>query len=299
MSAGGVRTLELDYWEHVTPDRIPALETINADIAESLSAIWQRMFKRPIVASELESRWIKGRELAAHVPDEECVTVIDVQPDNEQCLLVLQPDTISAMVDLFFGGTGASRRSERLTQLTQMERRLARRFAEAFVESLRTLWKRHGQANFKLSAEEFELQSHAFSAGSAKTYVTAFAFDVAELNHRCELVWSGTVVQKLKAQKKAALPAAKARPEHDWATRLREDVKDARIELRAVLGELPIKLRDISGARPGDIIPTEPLTNVRVYAGDKPVFEGSLGTHRGMHAVKIRHAVNRKVFGEK
>ena len=65
MSAGGVRTLELDYWEHVTPDRIPALETINADIAESLSAIWQRMFKRPIVASALESRWIKGRELAA------------------------------------------------------------------------------------------------------------------------------------------------------------------------------------------------------------------------------------------
>jgi flagellar motor switch protein FliM len=294
-----VRAIELDYWEHVTPDRIPALETINADIAESLDAIWLRLFKRSIVVSAIEPRWVKGREFSAQIHDEECVTTIDVQPDNEQCLLIMLPDTISAMVDLFFGGTGSSRRSERLSELTQMERRLARRFADAFVESLKAVWKRHGQASFKLSADEFELGTHPFTAASAKTLICGFAFDVAELNQRIEIALPATLVQKLKAQKKPALPAAKQRPEMDWATRLREDVKDARIELRAVLGEMPIKMRDIANARPGDIIPTGPLTNVRVYAGAKPVFEGTLGTYRGLHAVKIRHAVNKRMFGEK
>jgi flagellar motor switch protein FliM len=297
--ASGVRVLDQAYWEQITPDRIPALEAINADLAESLNEIWQRLFKRSIVASAAEARWIKGRELPALVPNEACVAMIDVQPENEQCLLVVQPDTISAMVDLFFGGTGSSRRSERLTELTQMERRLARRFAEALVDALRTAWKRHGQTTFKLSAEDFELASHPSAAGASKSYVCAFSFDVAELSHRVELVWPASVVHRLKAQRKVALPAAKSRPDLDWSTRLREDVKDARIELRAVLGEMPIKLADIARARPGDIISTEPLTNVRVYAGDKPVFEGTLGTHRGFHAVKIRHAVNKRMFGEK
>jgi flagellar motor switch protein FliM len=75
-------------------------------------------------------------------------------------------------------------------------------------------------------------------------------------------------------------------------------LKGAKIELRAVIGGIGIRLHEISNARTGDIIMTEPLNKVCLLSGSQPVFEGTLGSHEGFNAVKISQPYVQKRSGD-
>jgi flagellar motor switch protein FliM len=66
-----------------------------------------------------------------------------------------------------------------------------------------------------------------------------------------------------------------------------------------VLGRTEISLRDITQAKPGDIIPTDTPGTVILYAGDTPLLEGTFGNAQGRNAVRITKPANRKTVGEK
>ena len=298
-SAGStLRELEASYWEQVAVDRFPTLETINDALAEALDELWLQLFKKPVVISAQEPSWLTARDFPALIEANTSNITIDIPNKSQQCLCVLQLDTVSAMVDLFFGGTGSARRSERLAELTQMERRLVSRFAAGLINALGDAWRKHIPLQFAVSAEEFDVDSSPLSESGEALMSCRFLFEIGDLEHVVQMIWPASLVHELGAQKRRALPASGSGSSSDWTERMREDLKQARVQLRAVIGEVPIRLRDISNAKPGDIIKTEALNRVLVYAANQPVFEGTLGTHRGFNAVKIRHAVSKNKIGD-
>ena len=128
--------------------------------------------------------------------------------------------------------------------------------------------------------------------------MSALKFDIGENAHSIEIVLPESAVDSLRKPRVKAIGSPQKQSALDWSARLREDIKDARVVLRAVLGETPITLRRIANAQPGDIITTDALSSVKIYAGHKAVLAGTLGTHRGFNAVKISGPVNQKLFGD-
>lgn len=293
------REIDASYWEQVRPDRIPAFEAINVEIAAALERLWNQHYKRTIIVSSEPARTLAWREFADSQDDSPCVCLIDFKPQGRRGLVILRPDTVSAMVDLYFGGNGAAPRSDSLGQLTEMERRQMLRFVDALVQAMRSIWSRYGQFEIGRSADEYEPDVHPLCAPSERVVLTLFVFALSDIEHRVEILLPAAIVEQLKAPRRPALPGARQRPELDWKVRLREDVKDARVELRAVLGGSTIRLAEIAGARPGDIIHTDRLTRISVYAGAKAVFEGTLGARRGFNAVKISQPINKRLLGDR
>jgi flagellar motor switch protein FliM len=295
----GVREIEPTYWEQVRPDRVPAFDAINVDVAEGLEKLWRQQYKTAIVVSAEPIRTQSWRELAERTADAPCVSLIEFKTQGRRGIVVLQPDTISAMVDLYFGGAGDMPRSSNLGELTEMERRQMQRFADAFVQTLREAWSRYGRFEINRSPDEYEPDVAPLCAPSEPVVSTLFLFVLGDREHRIEVCVPAALVQQLKAPARPALPGARQRPGLDWQARLREDVKEARVELRAVLGGSTVTLADIAKAKLGDIIATEPLTRVSVYAGSKAVFEGTLGARGGFNAVKISQAINKRSLGDR
>jgi flagellar motor switch protein FliM len=296
--AKGVHEPGADFWELVAPDRIPEFEAISEEIAEAVSRIWAQMFGRGVVVTELAARRQTGRAIARDISFEQGVRSFDLEGRGEQCLLLVQPDTVSAMVDLCFGGKGEGKRSERLSGLTEMEARLFARFCDGMRDRLTEVWRKRANCSLSDSAEEFSVSGHSLCESGARVVVSPFEFDIGQNQQRIELIWPATLIDKLRERKAPALPAAQQRPELDWATRMREEVRGAKIEVRAVIDGIPLRLHQISSARSGDIIMTEPLDKVRLLAGNKAVFEGTLGTHNGLNAVKISQPFRQKRSGD-
>ncbi|MGD8324992.1 MAG: FliM/FliN family flagellar motor switch protein [Gammaproteobacteria bacterium] len=294
----GVHDVGEEFWEQVTPGRIPTLETINAGIADALTELWQTMFRRKILVSAQLPLQTNGRRLVESIEFEDGVKSFDVQTRNEQCLLVVQPETISSMVDLCFGGTGRSRSGQRPAALTEMEKRLYARFCDGIRERLNEQWRIGGDVTFQESAQPFDSSMHSLCEPGARSVSSRFVFDIDQNEHSIEFFWSQGTIDGLIRGAPKALPAAAQGDDKYWSKRIGEELKGAKIELRAVIGGIGIRLHEISNARTGDIIMTEPLNKVCLLSGSQPVFEGTLGSHEGFNAVKISQPYVQKRSGD-
>ncbi len=64
-------------------------------------------------------------------------------------------------------------------------------------------------------------------------------------------------------------------------------LQEAEVEIRAVLAQARISLRELVSLAPGDIIPIEAPQDVTVMAGDVPLRHGRFGVSQGRNALKI------------
>jgi flagellar motor switch protein FliM len=72
-----------------------------------------------------------------------------------------------------------------------------------------------------------------------------------------------------------------------WAPVIATMLQEAEVEARAVLVETRISLGELVRLVPGDVIPIEPPQDVRLLAGDVPIYRGKFGISQGRNALKI------------
>jgi flagellar motor switch protein FliM len=64
-------------------------------------------------------------------------------------------------------------------------------------------------------------------------------------------------------------------------------LQDAQLDMRAILAQAQISLRELVTLSPGDIIPIEAPQQVTLLAGDVPLYQGRFGVSQGRNALKI------------
>jgi flagellar motor switch protein FliM len=296
VAEAGVRDVDHSQWEQVALDRIPSFEAINDDIAEAVDSVWADLCRKSIVTSPKGFQKRLWRDYLRELQAPLNVNLIEIQPRGELGLVVLRPETVYAMVDLFFGGTAHGDRQPGLTQLTQMEARLGQRFTAELTAPMQEAWSHHTAIELKPSETVFDPDTTPIASPSDQVVVVSFGFEVRDAAHVIEVVWPARLVDVLKAERFKSSVVGKG--QSNWSEKMSEDLQAADVELRAVLGEVRVKLGDIVDAEPGDILTCESLTEVKIYAGDRPILEGSLGAHRGHNAVKVKSPVLQKYFGE-
>ena len=134
-----------------------------------------------------------------------------------------------------------------------------------------------------------------FSVGVLTEVVFAYAERSSE---RLDALVNTFAVEPIRYLRDSAGLEGTGADSEKWQNRLREDLQDAGLTLRAVLTDMPISLSDLMTARPGDIIPTDIPSTVRLMADDQPIMSGALGVSKGMNAVRIDEPVNRRLLGE-
>jgi flagellar motor switch protein FliM len=84
-----------------------------------------------------------------------------------------------------------------------------------------------------------------------------------------------------------------ARKQDPWGPALGATLREVQVDMRAVLAEAQISLRELVQLSPGDIIPMEPPQQATFLAGDVPVFHGRFGVSQGRNALKIISGASR------
>ena len=300
MPSGQIQDLHADHWERILADRAPALESIAERMVSLLKLTGRRFFRSPVdvVAYPIRSvRWgAYARQLAAPTS----LNVIEIKPANLKGVIAIGADFVFVLVDLFFGGDGKGARSGDLIEFTPMEQRLTRKLVEAIAGDLKQAWKPFLDVDFSLGKTETNPIFAGIAASSETVSVARFAIVMGEKEYVFEVVLPAAIVEPLRSlMRDAGQSEGSAGNAQKWRSRLREDVQEARVSMRAILSGTEINLRDIALAKPGDVIPTDLPASVVLYAGDQPLLEGTLGVFQGRNAVRISKPVNRHIVGEK
>jgi flagellar motor switch protein FliM len=205
---------------------------------------------------------------------------------------------VFTLADVFFGGAGQAGRPGSLVEFTPMETRLARKFAATVLADLREAWKPFLDLDCALGNTEMNPVFAAVAAAAEPMTVQAIDLTVAGREFAFDVVLPGSLVEPIRFLRDAGGSAQDANAGR-WEDRLKADVQDASVALRAVVGRTEISLRDLTEAQPGDIIPIGAPHGVLLYAGDTPLLEGTFGTCQGRNAVRITKPANRATVGEK
>jgi flagellar motor switch protein FliM len=297
--AGQIQDLHADHWERILADRAPALESIAERMTSLLKLTGRRFFRTQVDVVAHPIRSVRWGAYARALPAPASLNGVEIRPANLKGIIALNADFVFVLVDVFFGGDGKGARSEDLIEFTPMEQRLTRKFVEAVIIDLKQAWKPFLDLDFSVGKTETNPIFAGIAAPSETVSVARFAFVVGEREHAFEIVLPTAIVEPLRSLRDTGQSESSTGNAQKWRSRLREDLQDARVSMRAVLSGAEINLRDIALARPGDVIPTELPTTVVLYAGDQPLLEGTFGIFDGRNAVRISKPVNHQILGEK
>jgi len=298
MPAGSVRDLHADHWEQIISDQVPALESISERMVSLLKTTGRRFFRDSVEVSASRSRPQRWGSYARKLPIPISLNVIRIKSLDLKGVICLEPDFVFTLVDIFFGGNGTGTRSNDHLEFTPMEVRLVQKFVSAVMKDMKQAWRPFMDLDIELGTSETNPIFASVAAGADPVSVSGFKFCMGEKELNMEIVLPATIVEPIRfLRDSAGLESCNADSEK-WQNRLREDMQDADMTLRATLVEMPISLRELVMAKPGDVIPMDIPSTVTIYAGQQPLMKGTFGVSKRQNAVRIDEPVNRRLIGD-
>lgn len=296
--AGGVRALDPDHWDRIFKDRAPALESIAERMVSRFKQTGRRFFRESISVTADPARMVRWGLYIRKLSVPASMHELEIKPLGLSGVLCLDSAFVFSLADKFFGGSGEAERPAELNEFTAMEERLVRRFVEALVQDMESSWKPLVDLQFVLGRSESNPLFLSIAADSDSLSITTFTFEFAERQFSLDIALPSVLIEPMQfVGKKAAQGSSVS--SLGWHSQIKEDVQDARVTLRAELAKTQINLRDLTTARPGDVIPIEAPNVVTLLAGDQPVFEGSFGIIRERHAVQVTRQVSADKPGDR
>ena len=102
-----------------------------------------------------------------------------------------------------------------------------------------------------------------------------------------ELVMPASMIDPLREVLTAGIVAQNADVQDDWKPQLNAHLRDASLEVRAVMTEVEISIGSLYKMKPGDVIPIDPPREVTLFAGETPLFAGAFGISRERNSVRV------------
>lgn len=296
---GEVRDLHPDHWERIVSDQVPALESISERMVSLLKTTGREFFQESVDITILPSRAYRWGDYARQLPVPTGLNVIRIQPNDLRGVICMSSDFIFALVDVFFGGSGKGKRSLESGDFSPMEQRLVRRFIDRVCVDLHEAWNPFLDLHFNCEDMATNPIFASVAGGADAVSVSGFEFQIREQTYQLETVFPARLVEPLRFLQDAGQAEESQAESIKWNAHLRNDVRDARINLRAVMAETQINLREITTARPGDVITLDAPKSITIFSGDEPVAEGTFGVYKGNNAVQIHRLINRQILGER
>jgi flagellar motor switch protein FliM len=296
---GQIVDLHADHWERIASDKVPALESISERMSSLLKLTTRRFFRQSVEVIPQPWRDDRWGLYARRLPVPTSLNVLEIRAQNAKGVITLDADFVFTLVDIFFGGDGKGKRAEGEVDFTPMEIRLVRKFVSAVIQDMKEAWKPFMAIDFQLGNTEINPIFAAVAASSDPVCVTGFEVTLAGRSFRFDIVLPNSLVEPVRQLRDAGQQSQAEADSRRWSTRLTADVQDACVSLRAVVARTEISLRDLVHAKPGDIIATDLLPALILYAGDTPLVEGTFGAFQGRNAVRVTKPANRITVGEK
>lgn len=288
------RSQSYDFGQNVriVRGRMPTLEMINERFGRLLRSTLYQLLRRSAVIAVGPVQVLKFGEYVhtLHLPTS--LNLVRLNPLRGTGLVVLDPKLVFALVDIFFGGNGRHAKIEG-REFTSIENRLIRALLAGAFENLREAWSHVARLQIEHVGSEMNPHFANIVTPTEIVVVTRFRIETDAGGGELHITVPYSTIEPLREVLDAGLQSDRMDHDDRWAMAMREEIADAEIELRGLLGQTTLMLKELASLRAGDVIPIDFLGTLTLLAEGIPLFRGKLGFSRGQHAVKVSERVHR------
>jgi flagellar motor switch protein FliM len=290
---GGIRSYNFASQDRIVRARLPALETINERFARYFRLSLFNMMRRSAEISIGGVQMLKFSEYVHSLFVPTSLNLVRVRPLRGTALLSMDPRLVFVMVDNFFGGGGRLAARTDTREFTPTEMRVVQLLLEQAFKDLKESWAPAMDLDFEYL--DCEVNPHLVNIASPTEVVVVSSFHIETENGTGDLhvTFPYSMLEPIRDVLDADIQGDRSESDGRWQHALREEVKDAEIEISSVLTEAEISLRQLMALRPGDVIPIELPESVTLRAENIPLFRGKFGVSGGHNAIELVEKVRR------
>lgn len=290
---GEARGYDFASQDRIIRGRMPTLEMINERFARLFRIGLFNMMRRTPELTVLGLELQKFNEYTHSLYVPTSLSLIRIKPLRGTALFVFEPKLVFAVVDNFFGGDGRYATKIEGREFTPTEMRVIQLLIRQAFADLREAWSPVMPLEFEYMQSEVNPHFANIVAPSEIVVVSKFRIELDGGGGDLHVTMPYSMIEPIREQLDAGVQSDRADKDERWSTALREQIKDAEVELETELARTSISLRKLMSLKPGDIIPINMPKSIDLCVDGLPLFRGNFGVNNGHNAVRITEVVRR------
>ncbi len=270
----------------ISRTQLPMLEFLCRNFAERVGPTLSGLLTRDVTMQFDNLQSVKAGDLQAGLPLPASVAIVRLKPLPGECFVAVDPALLLMLLDGFFGGTGRATADTQAAAAPAAQRFLGL-LIRGFAADLTAAWAPIAPVELELVKQE--TNPRFLQMGEREQPLIVAKFSVSLGGNSGHIDWM--FPEAMLAPVHEALESDGGRPavrtQTAWAPVIATMLQETQIEARAILVETQISLGELVRLVPGDVIPIEAPQDVRLLAGDVPVYRGKFGISQGRNALKI------------
>jgi flagellar motor switch protein FliM len=289
---GEARPFDFSEQLQMMGERMPTLGIINERFVRLLRISLHKLLRRLPDISVTPLQLKKFGDYLPTLAPPCSLNLVRFNPLRGSALVVLEPKLVFAVVDNFFGGIGRQTLIEG-REFTATEQRIIHMILRNVFADLREAWAPVAAVELEYLQSESNPQFANIVAPSEVVAMMCCHIELEGGGGDLQIVMPYAMLEPLRAALDAGFGAERLGRDEQWSERLREEIVDAEVELRTLLGRAAVTLADLLNLRPGDILPCNFTGKVTLLAEEVPLFRGGFGLSRGQQAIKVDECMRR------
>lgn len=294
LNDGTARSFDFNSQERIVRGRLPTLEMINERFARYFRVSMFNLLRRQVEISVSGVQMMKFAEYVHSLYVPTSLNMIKVDPLKGTALFVIDPKLVFIVVDNFFGGEGRFYNKIEGREFTPTEQRVISILLEQIFKDLESAWKPIKPLKMQYQSSEVNPHLANIVSPTEVIVVSTFRLDLEGGGGDLHVTMPYSMVEPIRDLLDAGVQSDVSEIDERWRMSLRDEIFEAKVEIKSQLAEIEINLSDINKLKVGDIIPFDMPDRVVLDAEDIPLFRGELGVSRGNAAIKVVERVSRK-----
>lgn len=285
----GIRPYDFTSQEKIVRGKMPSLDIINERLARNFRIALSADLRKIVEVVNVNVNITKFYDFLRSVPFPSSLNIIKLEPLRGFSLVAFDAPMIFTLIEFYFGGSGKGYYKPEGREFTPIEQRIIHKVVMMFLESMEEAWKPVFPVKPQYIRSEMNPQFVTIVTPVDVVIETEFKLEIETRECKIMVCIPYSSVEPIKEKLYSAFLADRDEIDLKWVNRLKSQLKETPVQIKAVLGKTKIDFKTLIELKPGDIINLEKRVDedIEVLVEGVRKFKGKLGTFKGNYAIKI------------
>lgn len=293
---GDAKSYDFTSQDRIVRGRMPTLEMINERFARYFRTSLFNMLRRSPEIAVGGVQMLKFAEYVHTLFVPTSLNLVHVKPLRGTGLFVFDPKLVFIVVDNYFGGSGKFYNKIEGREFTSTEYRIIEIMMEKCFADMVEAWSPVLDIEFEFQNSEVNPHFANIVSPTEVVVISTFHVELDGGGGDIHVTIPYSMLEPIRELLDAGTVSDRSDVDERWTTALAEDIKDANIDVKSVLADVEVSLKDIVDMKAGDIIPFEfPETVILTTDDNVPIYRGKFGVHQNNNAIRIIEPVKSNI----
>lgn len=290
----GTRSYDFSSQDRIVRGRMPTLEIITERFSRSLSANLSLAVGKHVDITISSNKTTKFSEFMKGVPVPASFNILKLGNLRGHIMLLLDPNLVFMLVDMFFGGNGQTHVKVEGRDFTFIEQRIIKKVMEMARVEMEKAWNPVMPLELTHVRSEVNPQFAQIVQPIEVVIIVNFKVEAENFSGTISLCLPYSTLEPIKDKLFAGFQAEQLEVDKQWVARLREMLGMTSMEMVAELGKSELKVRELANLKPGDvlILNTDIDDELKFNVEGVTKFMGRPGMFNSKPALKITKVMN-------